>query len=100
MSKKAADGASKSESPDKGPDGGGSITNEERDMANRATDLFESGNYDGCMKILKQLSDKRGPDPRVLLNIAVINYYKSGQTKTEEFKKALFEASSKVSLPS
>ena len=72
------------------------VTSEERQMANTATELFEKRSFDQCLKMLKQLSEKRGPDPRVMLNMAVIEFYKSSQCNTEEFRKALLQASSKV----
>jgi len=74
------------------------VTDEEREMANKATEEFDKGNYDICLKMLRHLQEKRGPDPRIMLNVAVIAFYKSGQTKTEEFRKALFESANKAQV--
>lgn len=77
---------------------GGAITDEERELSNQATEYFEKKDYDACLKVLSKLSESRGPDPQVSLNVAIVNFHKTNQTQIDEFKKALLDAANKAQI--
>lgn len=76
------------------------ITDEDRSQAEKAMSEFKSKNYSGCLATLGTLATSRSHDHKIMLNRAVADYYKSGLTKTNEFRRALNEISSKVCLVS
>jgi len=69
---------------------------QDRELALRATQEFESGDYESCLTTVTKLAATRGHDLKVMHNQAVAAYYKSGLTKTDDFKRALAELYSKV----
>jgi len=69
---------------------------QDRELALRATHEFDCGDYDSCLTTITKLATTRGHDLKVMHNHAVAAYYKSGLTKTDEFKRALTELYSKV----
>jgi len=69
---------------------------QDRELALRATQEFDNGDYDSCLATITKLAATRGHDLKVMHNQAVAAYYKSGLTKTDEFKRALAELYSKV----
>lgn len=73
-------------------------TEQERDLAHQARQLFEQRNYDKCLLLLNQLSATRGQDPKVDLNKAVVEYYRSGFVSTDEFKKVLHDICGKARM--
>ncbi len=73
------------------------LTDAERDLAHQSTHEFEKGNFDACSRLLHKLNETRSQDSRVILNMAVVDYYKSSFTKTKEFKAAIAEVSEKAS---
>jgi len=68
----------------------------DRELSVRATHEFVCGDYDSCLTTITKLASTRSHDPRVVHNQAVAAYYKSGLTKTDEFKRALVDLNSKV----
>lgn len=74
------------------------ITDEDRSQAEKAMSEFKSKNYSGCLATLGTLATSRSHDHKIMLNRAVAEYYKSGLTKTNEFRRALNEISSKVNF--
>jgi len=69
---------------------------QDRELALRATHEFDCGDYESCLATISKLAATRGHDLKVMHNHAVAAYYKSGLTKTDEFKRALAELHSKV----
>jgi len=69
---------------------------QDRELAMRATHEFDCGDYESCLATITKLAATRGHDLKVMHNQAVAAYYKSGLTKTDEFKRALAELYSKV----
>jgi len=69
---------------------------QDRELAMRATHEFDCGDYDSCLATITRLAATRGHDLKVMHNQAVATYYKSGLTKTDEFKRALADLYSKV----
>jgi len=69
---------------------------QDRELALRATHEFDCGDYDNCLATVTKLAATRGHDLKVMHNQAVAAYYKSGLAKTDEFKRALAELYSKV----
>ena len=70
----------------------------DRELALRATHEFDCADYDSCLATITKLAATRGHDLKVMHNHAVAAYYKSGLTKTDEFKRALAELYSKVCI--
>jgi len=75
------------------------VTSEQdRELALRATQEFESRDYESCLATITKLAAARDHDLKVIHNQAVAAYYTSGLTKTDEFKRALTELHSKVCI--
>ena len=72
------------------------VTDQERELAQQATEEFDKGNYDACAKIVTKLAETRGQDPRVAHNVAVVEYYKTGFTRTDEYRQAMVGVAAKV----
>ena len=51
------------------------VTEEEASLGRQATKAFFSDDYESCHSILLQILEKRPDDPRVMLNLAVCEYY-------------------------
>jgi len=71
-------------------------TEQERELAQRANTEFDRGEYESCLSMISHLAETRGHDLKVIHNQAVAAYYKSGMTRTDEFKSALNDVYSKV----
>jgi CCR4-NOT transcription complex subunit 10 len=93
--KAGADSGSQASSPVTPASNVPAVTDAERELAHQATEEFEKGNYDLCMKHLHKLNDSRSQDARVGHNLAIVEYYKTKFTKTNDFKRALKEISTK-----
>lgn len=72
------------------------ITDEDRSQAEKAMNEFKNRNYSSCLATLGTLATGRSHDHKIMLNRAVAEYYKSGLTKTNEFRRTLNEIGSKV----
>ena len=73
-------------------------TDQEQVQARRALQEFEKNNYEGCLSILGKLANSgRSQDPKLMHNRAVVEYFKSKCTRTEEFRKSLHDVIIKVS---
>ena len=59
---------------------------------------FEKSNYDGANGFLAKIAANRSQDPKVIHNKAVVNYFKSGLRRTDEFKVHLLDVCNKVGL--
>ncbi|KAK8742716.1 hypothetical protein OTU49_001638 [Cherax quadricarinatus] len=66
-------------------------TDTEREWAQAAQAEFTKGNYVSALTHLNQLQATRPKDAKVLMNKAVIEYYKSDLKKTEIFRKQLVD---------
>uniref|UniRef100_A0A8C4R381 CCR4-NOT transcription complex subunit 10 n=1 Tax=Eptatretus burgeri TaxID=7764 RepID=A0A8C4R381_EPTBU len=69
---------------------------QEKEVSRNAHEAFETGQYDACLTYLAQLQELRKDDTKVMLNKAVAEFYKSGQTTTDEFRHALTTIKSQV----
>lgn len=68
----------------------------ERELAQKANAEFDRCEYESCLSMISRLAETRGHDLKVIHNQAVAAYYKSGLTRTDEFKSALNDVYSKV----
>ena len=57
---------------------------------------FERNKLDACNGILGKLIQTRAADSKVMHNKAVVQYYKSGLRRSDEFKKVLEDVCAKV----
>ncbi|XP_070575337.1 CCR4-NOT transcription complex subunit 10-like [Ptychodera flava] len=67
------------------------ISEEEKGLAQECLGDFESGQYDHSLSKLLHLASLRPIDFKVTHNQAVAAYYRTGCTKTDEFKQALVQ---------
>ncbi|KAK7076165.1 CCR4-NOT transcription complex subunit 10, partial [Halocaridina rubra] len=71
-------------------------TDTERDLAQAALAEFNKSNYQTTLTLLNQLQESRPKDPKVLMNKAVAEYYRSDLKKTDAFRKQLVEICSQA----
>ncbi|KAJ8926091.1 hypothetical protein NQ315_009948 [Exocentrus adspersus] len=64
------------------------VTDQERDLAQNALAEFKKKNYAACLQYINKL-EGRANELKVLHNKAVVEYFKSGLKKTEQFQKSL-----------
>lgn len=57
---------------------------------------FNKGNYDGCLSSMNKLVNTRGLDPKVIMNKAVVEFYNSRFSQTDDLRQALDIACTKV----
>ena len=71
-------------------------TEQERDLAQAATNAFERADFDACLSTLSKLAVTRANDPKLMLNRAVAEYYRGGFVRTDALRKVLAEVCVKV----
>lgn len=65
-------------------------------MASNAHEAFTAGKYDECMMHLESLQELNKEDYKILMNKAIAEFYKSGQTTTGTLKQTLMTLKSQV----
>lgn len=65
------------------------ISEQERQLSTAAYNHFKEKNYDNCLQQLQKLSEVRAYDARIDANKAVVEYYISNFSKTDEFSKQI-----------
>ncbi|CAH1778695.1 unnamed protein product [Owenia fusiformis] len=63
------------------------ITEQERENASISHAEFDKGQYDACLNTINKLMSTRSSDPRVVHNKVIVEYYRNGFKKTDEFRK-------------
>lgn len=58
-------------------------------LAKEAALYFQSRKFDECLDLLKQLLDKKPDDPKILHNIAIVEYFRDGCTDPKKLLEAL-----------
>ncbi|XP_076325129.1 CCR4-NOT transcription complex subunit 10 isoform X1 [Tachypleus tridentatus] len=74
------------------------VTEQEKELAANAFQEFENKNYEKCKSILNKLSQTRSGDPKILHNLAVVEYYQSEFRNTDELQKKIKEVCDKAQV--
>ncbi|XP_076034064.1 CCR4-NOT transcription complex subunit 10 isoform X2 [Oratosquilla oratoria] len=78
--------------------GDNDTTDAEKDWAQTANTEFSKGNYTAALNYLCRLESSRPKDYKVLLNKAVVEYYKGDMMKTDAFRLALKEIATSAGI--
>uniref|UniRef100_A0A7N6FCC9 CCR4-NOT transcription complex subunit 10 n=1 Tax=Anabas testudineus TaxID=64144 RepID=A0A7N6FCC9_ANATE len=68
------------------------MTDQEKEIAASAYEVFLAGKYDESLKHLEALQELNKEDYKITMNKAVVEFYKSGQTTTGTLKQTLIKA--------
>ena len=74
------------------------VSDEEQALVLQSYQEFQSENHVQTLKLLEKLQTLRGVDLKVLHNKAVVEYFRSKMTQTDEFKTALRDLAAKVNF--
>ncbi|XP_037129806.1 CCR4-NOT transcription complex subunit 10 isoform X2 [Syngnathus acus] len=72
------------------------MTDQEKQMAASAYDLFLAKKYDESLRNLEALQELNKEDYKIALNKAIVEFYKSGQTTTGNLKQSLMAMKTQV----
>lgn len=78
------------------PDADDMMTDRERDLARQALAEYERKNYEACLQHLERIAETRPNDPKVMLNKAVVEFYKNGSCTTDAYRKAFADVCEQV----
>ncbi|XP_050428026.1 CCR4-NOT transcription complex subunit 10 isoform X2 [Adelges cooleyi] len=74
------------------------ITDQERDWAQQALAEYEQKNYKACLQTLERIEAVRPNDPKVMLNKAVVEFYKNDLCTTDKFRKSFSDVCSQIDV--
>uniref|UniRef100_A0A3Q1H1Q0 CCR4-NOT transcription complex subunit 10 n=1 Tax=Anabas testudineus TaxID=64144 RepID=A0A3Q1H1Q0_ANATE len=72
------------------------MTDQEKEIAASAYEVFLAGKYDESLKHLEALQELNKEDYKITMNKAVVEFYKSGQTTTGTLKQTLIAMKNQV----
>ncbi|XP_034029637.1 CCR4-NOT transcription complex subunit 10 isoform X2 [Thalassophryne amazonica] len=72
------------------------MTDQEKQMAASAYEAFLAGKYGECLKHLEGLQELNKDDYKIAMNIAIVEFYKSGQTTTGTLQQILMSMKNQV----
>jgi len=72
------------------------VTDQECDWAKQALAEYEQKNYKSCLEYLQQIENVRPSDPKVLLNKAIVEFYKNDLCTTDKFQKSFIDVCKQV----
>jgi len=72
------------------------ITDQERDWAQQALADYEKKNYKSCLEHLQRIENVRPSDPKVMLNKAIVEFYKNGLCTADKFQKSFINVCKQV----
>ncbi|KFQ35636.1 CCR4-NOT transcription complex subunit 10, partial [Mesitornis unicolor] len=72
------------------------ITDQEKELSSSALQAFLAGNYDACLQHLNTLQDINKDDYKITLNTAVVEFYKSNQSTTDNLRQTLNQLKNQV----
>ncbi|XP_066539855.1 CCR4-NOT transcription complex subunit 10 isoform X3 [Hoplias malabaricus] len=72
------------------------ISDQEKEMATNAFEAFTAAKYDESLKHLESLQELNKEDYKILMNKAVAEFYKTGQTTTGTLKQTLITIKNQV----
>ncbi|KAF7708625.1 hypothetical protein HF521_017682 [Silurus meridionalis] len=71
-------------------------SDQEKEIAANAFEVFTAGNYDDALKQLESLQELNKDDYKIAMNKAVTEFYRSGQTTTSTLKQTLMVIKNQV----
>ncbi|XP_069814725.1 CCR4-NOT transcription complex subunit 10 isoform X2 [Dendropsophus ebraccatus] len=72
------------------------ISDQEKELARSSFQTFTAGNYEACLHHLNELKEINRDDYKIILNMAVAEFYKSDQTTTDNLKQTLNQLRNEV----
>lgn len=72
------------------------ISDQEKELSRSSFQTFTAGNYDACLQHLGELKEINRDDYKIMLNMAVTEFYKSGQSTTDSLKQTLNQLRNEV----
>ncbi|XP_073424936.1 CCR4-NOT transcription complex subunit 10 isoform X2 [Dendrobates tinctorius] len=65
------------------------VSDQEKELSRSSFQTFTAGNYEACLQHLGDLKEINKDDYKIMLNIAVTEFYKSDQSSTDNLKQTL-----------
>lgn len=72
------------------------ISDQEKELSKSSFQAFTAGNYQACLQHLGELKEINKDDYKIMLNMAVAEFYKSGQCTTDTLKQTLNQLRNEV----
>ncbi|XP_056376088.1 CCR4-NOT transcription complex subunit 10 isoform X2 [Hyla sarda] len=72
------------------------ISDQEKELSRCSFQAFMAGNYEACLQHLGELKEINKDDYKIMLNMAVTEFYKNNQTTTDNFKQTLNQLRNEV----
>lgn len=72
------------------------MTDQEKEMATSAFEAFTAGKYDESLKQLETLQELNKEDYKIVMNKAIAEFYKSGQSTTGTLKQTLMAIKNQI----
>ncbi|KAG9476109.1 hypothetical protein GDO78_002933 [Eleutherodactylus coqui] len=72
------------------------ISDQEKELSRGSYQAFTAGNYESCLQHLGELKEVNKDDYKIMLNMAVTEFYKSDQYTTDNLKQTLNQLRNEV----
>ncbi|KAM9308564.1 CCR4-NOT transcription complex subunit 10 [Gastrophryne carolinensis] len=72
------------------------ISDQEKELSKSALQAFSVGNYEACLQQLGELKEINKDDYKIMLNMAVAEFFRSDQTTTDTLKQMLNQLRNEV----
>ncbi|XP_072009661.1 CCR4-NOT transcription complex subunit 10 isoform X2 [Engystomops pustulosus] len=72
------------------------ISDQEKELSRCSFQAFTAGSYETCLQHLGELKEINKDDYKIMLNMAVTEFYKSNQTTTDQLKQTLNQLRNEV----
>ncbi|KAG8572877.1 hypothetical protein GDO81_012197 [Engystomops pustulosus] len=72
------------------------ISDQEKELSRCSFQAFTAGSYETCVQHLGELKEINKDDYKIMLNMAVTEFYKSNQTTTDQLKQTLNQLRNEV----
>ncbi|XP_068092328.1 CCR4-NOT transcription complex subunit 10 isoform X2 [Hyperolius riggenbachi] len=72
------------------------ISDQEKELSKSALHAFTAGNYEACLQHLGELKEINKDDYKIMLNMAVAEFYESNQSTTDALKQTLNQLKNEV----
>ncbi|XP_075683280.1 CCR4-NOT transcription complex subunit 10 isoform X3 [Rhinoderma darwinii] len=72
------------------------ISDQEKELSRYSFQTFMAGNYDACLHHLGELKEINKDDYKIMLNMAVTEFYRSDQSTTDNLKRTLNQLRNEV----
>ncbi|KAG8442894.1 hypothetical protein GDO86_011632 [Hymenochirus boettgeri] len=72
------------------------IPDQEKELSKSSLQAFTAGNYEACLQHLGELKEINRDDYKIMLNVAVTEFYKNDQSTTDQLKQSLNQLRNEV----